>query len=98
MVAAGSNPMDLRKGIMIAVERIEKYLDQVSNKIKDPKEIENVAIISTNNDKNLGILIAGIMNKIGADGSISVESGKTLDHEVEYIKGLEFEEYTTFES
>lgn len=90
-VAAGMNPMDLRRGINKAVEVIVEELKRMSTKIKTSDEIANVATISANNDKEIGKLIADLFSKVGKEGAISVEEGKTLKHEVELVEGLKFD-------
>lgn len=90
-VAAGMNPMDLRKGIQLAVNGIVKHLDDISIDVKDKEAIENVASISANNDRHIGGLIASVFDKIGREGTITVQDGKTLDVEVEYVEGLKFD-------
>jgi chaperonin GroEL len=90
-ISGGMNPMDVRRGIMLAVDKIEEYLNKISVKISSKDELANVATISANNDKEIGELIANIMHKIGPDGTINVESGKTIAHEVEYVEGLRFD-------
>lgn len=90
-IAAGINPMELRKGIMIAVDKIEEYLKTITQPINSNEELSRVATISTNNDIELGELIAGILNKIGRDGTINVQTGKSLTNEVEYVEGFKFD-------
>lgn len=90
-ISGGMNPMDVRRGIMLAIEKIEEYLNKISVKISSKDDLANVATISANNDKEIGDLIANIMHKIGPDGTINVESGKTISHEVEYVEGLRFD-------
>jgi chaperonin GroEL len=90
-ISGGMNPMDVRRGIMLAIEKIEEYLSKISIKISNKEELANVATISANNDKEIGDLIAGIMNRVGPDGTINVENGKTINHEVEYVEGLRFD-------
>jgi chaperonin GroEL len=90
-ISGGMNPMDIRRGIMLAIEKIEEHLSKISIKLSSKEELANVATISANNDKEIGELIAGIMNKVGPDGTINVENGKTINHEVEYVEGLRFD-------
>jgi chaperonin GroEL len=90
-ISGGMNPMDVRRGIMLAVEKIEEYLNKISVKINGKEDLANVAMISANNDKEIGDLIATIMDKVGPDGTINVENGKTVNHEVEYVEGLRFD-------
>jgi chaperonin GroEL len=90
-VTSGMNPMDIRRGMMIAVEKIEEYLKNKSKKITTQEDLARVATISANNDKQIGDLIATIMYKVGPEGTINVQTGKTLEHEVEYVEGLKFD-------
>lgn len=90
-VAAGMNPMDLRRGVKLAVDAIVAHLDKVSTPVAGRESILSVATISANNDKNIGELIANIFEKIGREGTITVQDGKTLDVEVEYVEGLKFD-------
>ena len=90
-LSAGMNPMDIRRGMILAVDKIEEYLKKKSIKITSKEELANVATISANNDALIGNLISTIMNKVGPDGTINVQDGKTLEHEVEYVEGLKFD-------
>lgn len=90
-VAAGFNPMDLRRGINIAVDKVVAELKKMSKTIDNPEQVANVATISANNDKELGQLIASLFNKVGSSGAITVEEGKTLAHEIEVVEGLKFD-------
>lgn len=90
-VAAGMNPMDLRRGVQLAVKAVASHLSEVSTPVTGKEAIQNVATISANNDKNIGELIATIFDKIGREGTITVQDGKTLDVEVEYVEGLKFD-------
>ena len=90
-VAAGMNPMDLRRGINASLEVIVKELKNMSVNIKNKNDIANVATISANGDKELGGLIADLFDKVGPAGAITVEEGKTLNHEIEFVEGLKFD-------
>lgn len=90
-VAAGMNPMDLRRGIQLAVEHVVEQLKEQSTHITGKEDIGNVATISANGDTEIGNLIAEVFEKIGADGSVTVQDGKTLKTEVEYVEGLKFD-------
>jgi chaperonin GroEL len=90
-IASGMNPMEIRQGIMLAVDKVEEYLKKISQPIHSNEELSRVACISTNNDVELGELIAGILNKIGRDGTINVQTGKSLTNEVEYVEGFKFD-------
>ena len=85
------NPMDVRRGMLMAVEKVEDYLRKISVKLKTKEELANVATISANNDSTIGNLIASIMERVGTEGTINVQDGKTLEHEVEYVEGLKFD-------
>ena len=87
-VSSGMNPMDIKKGMLHALKIVEKYLENNSRKIITKNDIKKVATISANNDKEIGQMIADIIEKVGVDGSISVENGKTLKHEIQYTQGL----------
>jgi len=90
-ITYGINPMDIRRGMMIALDRIEVYLNKISTKISSQEDLARVATISANGDKEIGELIATIMYKVGPEGIINVQSGKTLEHEVEYVEGYNFD-------
>lgn len=90
-VAAGMNPMDLRKGILMAVDEVVAGLKELSVAIKDKTDYENVATISANGDKRIGGLISGIFDKLGPNGTITVSDGKALETEVEYVEGLKWD-------
>lgn len=90
-VTSGMNPMDIRRGMMTAVEKIEEHLKKISKKISTKEDFAKVATISANNDSQIGELIATIMHKVGPEGTINVQTGKTLEHEVEYVEGLKFD-------
>ncbi|MFY7879891.1 MAG: chaperonin GroEL [Lacibacter sp.] len=91
-VAAGSNPMDLKRGIDKAVEKIIEHLKSQSQAVgNDNKKIEAVATISANNDPFIGKLIAEAMQKVGKDGVITVEEAKGTDTTVEVVEGMQFD-------
>ena len=90
-VAAGANPMELKKGIEKAVSEITTHLKTLSKTIQDRKEIAQVATISSNGDKEIGEMIASAMEKVGKDGTISVEEGKTFETTVDVVKGMNFD-------
>ncbi|KAG5461513.1 MAG: 60 kDa chaperonin, partial [Olpidium bornovanus] len=77
-VAAGCNPMDLRRGVQMAVDEVVKYLKSISKVITTSDEIAQVATISANGDKHVGQLIANAMEKVGKEGVITVKEGKTM--------------------
>ena len=90
-VAAGANPMDLKRGIDKAIEAVVEKLKQNSRKISHTKEIEQVATISANNDNRIGKMIADAMEKVGKDGVITVEEAKGTETEVKVVEGMEFD-------
>ena len=85
------NPMDLRKGIMMAVDAVVEGLKEQSIPVKGKEHIASVATISANGDTNIGGIIAAIFDKLGANGTITVADGKTLETEVEYVEGLKWD-------
>ncbi|MBM4157594.1 MAG: chaperonin GroEL [Ignavibacteria bacterium] len=90
-VTGGANPMDLKRGIDQAVEAIVKGLKDLSQPIKDNKEIAQVGSISANNDKAIGELIANAMDKVGKDGVITVEEAKGTDTTLDVVEGMQFD-------
>jgi chaperonin GroEL len=90
-VAAGANPMDLKRGIDVAVGAVVKELANISKKIKSSTEIEQVATISANNDSEIGKMIATAMDKVGKDGIITVEEAKGIETEVKVVEGMQFD-------
>lgn len=83
--------MDLRRGIQMAVDKVVEGLREQSIPIDNVDEIRNVATISANNDSHIGGLIAGIFERLGANGTITVSEGKSLETEVEYVEGLKWD-------
>ena len=90
-VAAGSNPMDIKRGIEKAVELVVKELRNISKPTKDQKEISQVGTISANNDETIGNIIAEAMGKVGKEGVITVEEAKGLETELEIVEGMQFD-------
>ncbi len=90
-VAAGSNPMDIKRGIDKAVEVVVKELSKMSKPTKDQKEIAQVGTISANNDETIGNIIADAMDKVGKEGVITVEEAKGLETELEIVEGMQFD-------
>ncbi|HEY9164582.1 MAG TPA: chaperonin GroEL [Candidatus Kryptonia bacterium] len=90
-VTAGANPMDLKRGIDLAVEQIVAGLKQMSREVTDKKEIAQVGTISANNDSEIGELIANAMDKVGKDGVITVEEAKGTDTTMEVVEGMQFD-------
>src|ERR1700692_181272 len=90
-VAAGMNPMDLKRGIEKAVEAVVADLKKRSKKVKSNDEIGQVGTISANGDKTVGKMIAEAMAKVGNEGVITVEEAKSLDTELEVVEGMQFD-------
>ena len=90
-VAAGSNPMDIKRGIDKAVEAVIGELRKISKPTKDQKEIAQVGTISANNDESIGNIIAEAMGKVGKEGVITVEEAKGLQTELEVVEGMQFD-------
>ncbi len=90
-VAAGANPMDLKRGIDKAVEVAAKHIRSQAKEINDKKEIAQVASISANNDSEIGDLIAEAMEKVGKDGVITVEEAKSIDTSLDVVEGMQFD-------
>jgi chaperonin GroEL len=90
-VAAGSNPTAVRRGIEKAVEAAVDRLTQLARKVERPEEIAQVGAISSNNDRAIGDLLAEALQKVGKDGVITVEEGKTTDTEVRFVDGMQFD-------
>ena len=89
-ISSGMNPMDIKKGMLHALKIVKNYLEKSSRRVITKNDIFKVATISANNDKEIGKMISNIIEKVGVDGSISVENGKTLKHEIQYTQGLKF--------
>ena len=90
-VAAGLNPMDLRRGVNMAVDAVVEELRKMTKNVSSNDEIMQVATISANNDETIGKLIATAMEKVGKDGVITVQDGKTLSDELEVVEGMKFD-------
>ena len=90
-VAAGANPMDLKRGIDKAVDAVVENLKKQSKKIKDSNEIAQIATISSNSDPTIGKMIADAMDKVGKDGVITVEEAKGTETEVKTVEGMQFD-------
>jgi chaperonin GroEL len=91
LVAAGSNPMAIKRGIDKAVELVIAELKKISNPTKDKKEISQVGTISANNDKAIGEVIAEAMEKVGKEGVITVEEAKSMETSLEIVEGMQFD-------
>src|SRR5216110_1384092 len=90
-VASGMNPMDLKRGIDKAVVAVVEELKKISKPCSSSKEIAQVGSISANADANIGKIIADAMDKVGKEGVITVEDGKSLDSELEVVEGMQFD-------
>ena len=90
-VTAGANAMELRRGVDKAVEALVARLQEMSREVKGKKEIANVGAVAANNDAEIGKMIAEAMEKVGKDGVITVEEGKTLETSVEWVEGMQFD-------
>src|SRR4051812_40646217 len=91
IVAAGHNPMELKRGIDKAVELVIAELKKISKPIKDQKEVAQVGTISANNDPNIGKIIAEAMEKVGKEGVITVEESKTAETTLDFVEGMQFD-------
>jgi chaperonin GroEL len=91
LVAAGYNPMDLKRGIDKAVEVVAGELKKMSKQTKDPKEIAQVGTISANNDETIGNIISEAMAKVGKEGVITVEEAKGMETTLEIVEGMQFD-------
>jgi chaperonin GroEL len=91
VVAAGANPMDVKRGIDLAVEEVIKELKKLSKPTKDQKEISQVGRISANNDETIGNIIAEAMNKVGKEGVITVEEAKGMETTLDVVEGMQFD-------
>jgi len=90
-VTAGANPISLQRGIMKATEAIVAELKKLSKKVSDAKEIAQVASISANSDKEIGSIIAEAMDKVGKDGTITVEEAKGIETTLDVVEGMQFD-------
>ena len=90
-VTSGANPMDLKRGIDMAVETIVAELTKISKPVKSKKEQEQVATVSANSDRNIGGLIAEAMEQVGKDGVVTVEEAKSMKTDLEFVEGMQFD-------
>src|SRR5436305_4017860 len=90
-VVSGANPMLMKRGIDKAVEDITERLKKMSIPVKSKRDMENVASVASNNDTEIGRIIAEAMDKVGKDGVITVEEGKTLETTHEFVEGMQFD-------
>ena len=91
LVAAGNNPMAIKRGIEKAVEVAVKELQKMSKPTKDQREIAQVGTISANNDETIGNIIAEAMDKVGKEGVITVEEAKSMETTLEVVEGMQFD-------
>ena len=90
-VTAGANPMDLKRGIDAAVESVVKALESQSQPVKDRNSIAQVGTISANSDSSIGEIIADAMDKVGKDGTITVEEAKSIETTLDVVEGMQFD-------
>ena len=90
-LAAGMNPMDLKRGIDLAVDTVVKELKVIAQPSTTSQEMAHVAAISANNDRSIGDLIAAAMDKVGREGAVTIEDGSGLVSELEVVEGLQFD-------
>ena len=90
-MTAGANPIPLQRGIMQAVEVIVEELKKISKKVSNRKEIAQVATVSANWDTTIGDIIADAMDKVGKDGTITVEEAKGIETTLEVVEGMQFD-------
>jgi len=91
IVAAGANPMDVKRGIDAAVETVISELKKLSKPTKDQQEIAQVGTVSANNDETIGNIIAEAMNKVGKEGVITVEEAKGMETTLDIVEGMQFD-------
>ena len=90
-VVAGVNPIQMKSGIETAVNDLTEKLHKMATKVKDQEAMANVATIASNNDREIGDLLADAMSKVGKDGVITVDEGKSLQTEQEWVEGMQFD-------
>ena len=90
-VAAGMNPMDLKRGVDKAVAQVVKFIGEASKKVKDSNEISQVGTISANGETEIGEMISEAMQKVGNEGVITVEEAKSLETELDVVEGMQFD-------
>jgi chaperonin GroEL len=91
LVAAGMNPMDLKRGIDLAVDEVVKDIARQAKKVKSSEEIAQVGTVAANGEKAIGDMIAKAMQKVGNEGVITVEEAKSLESELEVVEGMQFD-------
>src|SRR5438105_9433354 len=90
-VTAGASPISLQRGIQKAVDAAVEHLTKISKKVKDKEEIKQVATVSANWDNTIGEIIADAMDKVGKDGTITVEEAKSIETTLEVVEGMQFD-------
>src|SRR2546426_12445498 len=90
-VTSGANPIGIQRGINKAVEAAVAQLDKITRKVKDKEEIKQVATVSANWDNTIGEIIAEAMDKVGKDGTITVEEAKSIETTLEVVEGMQFD-------
>ena len=90
-VAAGMNPMDLKRGVDKAVTQVVKFIGDSSKKVKDTNEISQIGTISANGEAEIGEMISEAMQKVGNEGVITVEEAKSLETELDVVEGMQFD-------
>jgi chaperonin GroEL len=90
-VTSGANPIGIQRGIAKAVEAAVSQLDKIAKKVKDKEEIKQVATVSANWDNTIGEIIADAMDKVGKDGTITVEEAKSIETTLEVVEGMQFD-------
>src|SRR6202043_2450565 len=91
LVAAGMNPMDLKRGVDIAVAAVVKDIERRSKKVQTSEEIAQIGTVAANGDKTIGKMIADAMKKVGNEGVITVEEAKSLETELDVVEGMQFD-------
>ncbi|NBV24478.1 MAG: chaperonin GroEL [Proteobacteria bacterium] len=90
-VTSGANPIGIQRGIQKAVDAAVAHLDKIAKKVKDKEEIKQVATVSANWDSTIGEIIADAMDKVGKDGTITVEEAKSIDTTLDVVEGMQFD-------
>ena len=90
-VAAGMNPMDLKRGAQMAVDEVVKTLESISRPISSKDEVAQVGTISANGEREIGDLLSEAMERVGKEGVITVQDGKTMNNELEVVEGMKFD-------
>src|SRR5690349_17007222 len=90
-VTSGANPIGIQRGIQKAVDAAVAHLDKIAKKVKDKEEIKQVATVSANWDTKIGDIIADAMDKVGKDGTITVEEAKSIDTTLDVVEGMQFD-------